>query len=90
MYRLSIAITWLSACTVSSAALISRFETVDTTNGNVIGHRVAGSGDVWEYLGRPYAQPPLGQLRFAAPHNLNRTRIYNATTFIGTMFAAYA
>jgi hypothetical protein len=90
MYSLPIAITWLSACTVSSAALFSYFETINTTNGNVIGHRVATSGDVWEYLGIPYARPPLGPLRFAAPQRSNHTGTYNATSFVRTIFTAYA
>lgn len=90
IYGLSTVITWLSAYALSTAALFSPFETVNTTNGNVIGHRVATSGDVWEYLGIPYAQPPLGQLRFAAPQRSNHTGTFNATNFVRTFLAIYA
>ncbi|MFJ6653441.1 carboxylesterase/lipase family protein [Microbacterium sp. NPDC091313] len=39
-------------------------EIVRTTQGEVRGVRV---GDTWRYLGIPYAQAPVGALRFAAP-----------------------
>ena len=47
--------------------------TVETTNGRITGHPAANtSGDVVEFLGIPYAQPPLGELRFAPPRKLDR------------------
>ncbi|KAI9901074.1 hypothetical protein N3K66_002891 [Trichothecium roseum] len=47
--------------------------TVDTTNGRIIGHLAANtSDDVVEFLGIPYAEPPLGELRFAPPRKLDR------------------
>lgn len=39
-------------------------EIVRTSKGEVRGIRV---GDTWRYLGIPYAQAPIGELRFAAP-----------------------
>ena len=46
-----------------------RLEPVNTTNGLVIGHQIEGKDNVRvrEWLGIPYAKPPVGQLRFAAP-----------------------
>ncbi|TKA61784.1 hypothetical protein B0A49_09466 [Cryomyces minteri] len=41
--------------------------TVETANGPVVGHAAVNRSQVLEYLGIPYAQPPVGSLRFAAP-----------------------
>ncbi|PSK43735.1 hypothetical protein B9Z65_7249 [Elsinoe australis] len=41
--------------------------TVNTTNGLIAGHSASGKPGVIEYLGLPYAAPPIGDLRFAAP-----------------------
>lgn len=40
---------------------------VITANGKVTGHLAPNVRDTVEYLGIPYAQPPVGDLRFAAP-----------------------
>ncbi|KAI4154657.1 MAG: hypothetical protein LQ340_001544 [Diploschistes diacapsis] len=40
---------------------------VQTTSGTVAGHAASNLTHVSEYLGIPYAQPPLGALRFKAP-----------------------
>jgi hypothetical protein len=40
---------------------------VQTTSGFVFGHAAKTATDVSEYLGIPFAQPPVGDLRFAAP-----------------------
>lgn len=39
--------------------------TVWTTNGPITGHVASNRSSVVEYLGIPYAQPPVGALRFA-------------------------
>jgi cholinesterase len=40
---------------------------VATTNGKITGHPAPGMNNTIEFLGVPYAQPPVGQLRFAEP-----------------------
>ncbi|KAI9708565.1 MAG: hypothetical protein M1828_002702 [Chrysothrix sp. TS-e1954] len=40
---------------------------VNTTSGRVTGHRAHNATQVSEYLGIPFAQPPVGDLRFAPP-----------------------
>jgi hypothetical protein len=46
---------------------------VDTTSGPVQGKASALRHEVSEYLGIPYAKPPVGDLRFAAPVAVNRS-----------------
>ena len=47
---------------------------VSVTGGVVRGSVVQApqGGDVEEYLGIPYAQPPVGALRFAAPKPISK------------------
>jgi cholinesterase len=77
---------WLCVSTLSlaDASLVPgpNFETVKTENGFITGHRLSKLKDVWEYLGIPYAQPPLGDLRFAEPQKYEAKGPYNATTFV--------
>lgn len=42
-------------------------QAVKTTSGTVVGHSSTWMPGVSEYLGIPYALPPTGDLRFAAP-----------------------
>jgi cholinesterase len=58
---------------VSTAAAQSAWtvgQTVQTTSGQIKGHASTWKPAVSEYLGVPYAQPPIGALRFAAPRPL--------------------
>jgi carboxylesterase type B len=45
--------------------------TVSTSSGTVHGRIDASAPDVRQFLGVPFAQPPLGDLRFAPPQPLN-------------------
>ncbi|KAG9662453.1 cholinesterase, partial [Aureobasidium melanogenum] len=54
---------------------------INTASGLIIGHASRNRSQVSEYLGIPYAQPPLGRLRFAAPRKYNSANILNASSF---------
>lgn len=55
--------------------------TVATSNGLVTGHIAPETSCVREYLGIPYAKPPIGELRFAAPQPIDRQGTYVAANF---------
>lgn len=42
-------------------------QTVHTTSGSVHGHAASTATEVSEYLGIPYAEPPVKKLRFLPP-----------------------
>ncbi|AEO59337.1 hypothetical protein MYCTH_51856 [Thermothelomyces thermophilus ATCC 42464] len=49
-------------------------QTVQTTSGPVEGHAASVAKEVSEYLGIPYALPPVGDLRFQPPVRYNGSR----------------
>lgn len=57
--------------------------TVQTESGPIVGHVARNRTDILEFLGIPYAQPPLGQLRFAAPQKFASTVLFNASAYVG-------
>ncbi|KAL2844112.1 Alpha/Beta hydrolase protein [Aspergillus pseudoustus] len=54
---------------------------VQTTSGLVVGHAASDAFEVSEYLGVPYAVPPIGSLRFQPPVRYTGNGTHNATTF---------
>ncbi|KAH6842381.1 Alpha/Beta hydrolase protein [Chaetomium sp. MPI-CAGE-AT-0009] len=58
-------------------------QTVQTTSGPVEGHAASTASEVSEYLGIPYAQPPVGSLRFQPP-----VRYSGKTKISGKSFGA--
>lgn len=63
---------------------------VKTSNGIIIGHEARNASQVVEYLGIPYAQPPIGDLRFAAPvvYKGNAKSVFNASEFVRPLISA--
>ena len=55
---------------------------VQTSSGLVVGKPASSRPAVSEYLGIPFAKPPLGDLRFAAPQAYTGSGTVNATAFV--------
>lgn len=56
-------------------------QTIKTSNGAITGHASKNASSVCEYLGIPYAQPPVGDLRFAPPLKYNDSGAYIAANY---------
>ncbi|KAH6529968.1 hypothetical protein HBI07_172570 [Parastagonospora nodorum] len=82
MRGLAVMTVGLCASNLSVAATVKSFESFETRNGCITGHRSVKVKDVWEYLGIPYASLPLGDLRFAAPQRYERKGSHNASSFV--------
>lgn len=54
---------------------------VNTTSGLVVGHAASNATQVSEYLGIPFAQAPIGNLRFAPPVAYSGNRSIEASNF---------
>lgn len=59
-------------------------QTVPTTSGLVHGHPAPNATKVSEYLGIPYAMPPIDKLRFQAPVRYNETKEILGDKFVST------
>lgn len=55
---------------------------VQTANGLIVGHRASHRSEVSEFLGIPYAKPPVGLLRFAAPQKYTTKGRFVASKFV--------
>jgi cholinesterase len=80
--------------TFASLALVSlvvaarqRYDVV-TTNGKITGHDAPGMRNTIEFLGIPYAQPPVGQLRFAEPLPPEEKTAYVASDWVWIVSSA--
>jgi Carboxylesterase family len=56
---------------------------VETSSGPVAGHAATLYPEVSEYLGIPYAQAPVGDLRFAAPVKYTGSSMLNGSVYVG-------
>ncbi|KAK2772240.1 hypothetical protein FQN53_004676 [Emmonsiellopsis sp. PD_33] len=59
---------------------------VETSSGTVVGHASEWKPEVSEYLGIPFAQPPVGELRFAAPKPFTGSKEIVAGNYVGETF----
>ena len=80
----------LCVALLSSSVTLAASATVETSSGSIIGHPARDSPDVTEYLGVPFAQPPVGQLRFAAPQKLQKTAVYEAKNFVSCLLSLFS
>ncbi|KAF2401659.1 alpha/beta-hydrolase [Trichodelitschia bisporula] len=56
---------------------------VKTSSGSIVGHGSSWKPQVSEYLGVPFAQPPVGNLRWAAPQHIkDASKTLNATKYV--------
>ncbi|XP_062979553.1 cholinesterase-like [Elgaria multicarinata webbii] len=74
---------FLFLCLLTSMSAFEDDTVVVTSSGPVKGKQVpAGSGSVMAYLGIPYAEPPVGKLRFQRPHpHQPWSHVLEATTY---------
>jgi len=57
-------------------------QTVKTTSGPVNGHAAFKATELSTYLGIPFAQPPIGDLRFAPPQKYKGTTLISGENFV--------
>ncbi|KAH7346723.1 Alpha/Beta hydrolase protein [Rhexocercosporidium sp. MPI-PUGE-AT-0058] len=84
---LSLPFVW--GAPVSNDSCINEYDftvgqTVQTSSGPVTGHASSKFPEVSEYLGIPFGQAPVGDLRFAAPVKFIGTSPINGSTFGNT------
>jgi hypothetical protein len=60
-------------------------QSVKTTSGEVQGHAASNATEVSEYLGIPYAFPPVGRLRFQPPIRYRGEETINGTNFVSNL-----
>ena len=74
-----VALTVLSSLTSAQQWVVG--QSVKTASGIVKGRSSPWKSSVSEYLGIPYAQPPVGNLRWAAPKPFSGNKPLDATKF---------
>src|ERR1700760_1968122 len=83
-------LTTIASLALCVEALPSKFQKRDwvigqevkTSSGTVKGHAGRLRKEVSEYVGIPYAKPPVGALRFAPPVKFTGTGNVNASTYV--------
>lgn len=64
--------------------------TVETRNGPIQGHLAENRSEVTEFLGIPFAQPPVGDLRFAAPKAYRGHGLHVAKEFVSSIASTFS
>jgi cholinesterase len=57
-------------------------QTVKTTSGPVNGHAASKATEVSTYLGIPFAQPPIGDLRFAPTQKYRGKTLISGANYV--------
>lgn len=70
----------LSCAAVCFTSAVSQAHIVDVGYAKYKGNQTYPNAIA--YLGIPYAEPPVGDLRFRAPQSLNTTRVAGFSTFV--------
>lgn len=86
--RTTLASLLFGATTVTAAANWTIGQTVQTSSGPVEGHPARNASEVSEYLGIPFAQAPIGDLRWAAPVKFAGNDTVNGTAYVSIAFVA--
>jgi carboxylesterase type B len=85
MKRLSLftALLWLGSLAFGQCSTAPPVgAAVWTGSGLIEGHAAPNRSSVSEYLGIPYGQAPVGDLRFAAPVAFHSNGTYKAANFV--------
>lgn len=71
-----------------AAAAVALDLTVTMSRGRITGHKAPEVEGVYEFLGVPYAKPPVGELRFAPPAKLGPEA--SSAVFVADKYVSYS